>query len=263
MRNVLGVIAVTAAFGAGVSPVAAQPAGGAGMATLERMRRAYDGVWYNTLTFVQRTIVQQGANKPDTTTWYESLVGARLRIDMGDPALGNGALFTAETTYVVRNGALVRTNPSGNPFLPLIMGVYLQPVQQTARELALFGFDLSKATAGTWEGKPVSIVGAASPADTASAQFWVDERQLVVRVIGGVKGTGGADVRIGGYERVGRAWLGTRVSIVGPARSQIEEYSDWKVDAPISPQLFDLTAWKTAPHWAPRAVPGPPNQARR
>ncbi len=243
MRPALALLASLFALDA-----AAQPA--PGIAAVERMRRTYDGTWYQTLTFIQQTIVSRAGGKPDTTTWYESVSGARLRIDIGDPSLGNGVLYTADSAIVVRGGAVARRTGNGNPFLPLIMGVYVQPVAETVRQLRLFGFDLAKATTGTWEGRPVTIVGAASGSDTASAQFWIDdERQVVVRVRGAARGTGGADVHIGGYVRAGGGWLGTRVSIVGPTVSQIEEYSDWKVDVPLSEDLFDPAKWSTAPHW--------------
>lgn len=233
-------------------PLAAGAQSMGGTAILERMRRAYDGQWYNTLTFVQRTIVERPGAKADTTTWYESVMGTRLRIDVGDPSAGNGMMYTPDSTYVMRGGALARTLPSGNPFLPLIMGVYLKPVEQTAKEMTAFGVDVSKATRGTWEGRPVDIVGAASPSDTTSAQFWVDDRNLVVRVLGTLRGMGNADVRIGGYERVGAAWLGTRVSIIQNGRTQVEEYSDWKAGAPLSAELFEPSKWTSAPHWAPK-----------
>lgn len=223
-----------------------------GVAVLERMRQAYDGKWYNTLTFIQRTIIERPGAKADTTIWYETILGSRLRIDVGSPSAGMGMLYTADSTYVVRGGVLARALPNGNPFLPLIQGVYLQPVAQTAREIAAFGVDLSKATTGTWDGRRVDIVGASSTTDTTSAQFWVDDLNLVVRVLGTLKGMGNADVRIGGYERLGQAWLGTKVSIIQNGRTQIEEYSDWKAGMPVSPELFDLTRWMTAPHWAPK-----------
>jgi hypothetical protein len=232
--------------------VGAQADSRPGAAVLERMRRAYEGKWYNTLTFVQRTIIERPGQKSDTTTWYESVMGTTLRIDVGDPSLGNGMLYSPDSTLVVRNGVLTRSIGSGNPFLPLIMGVYLKPVAQTARELVAFGIDVSLATTGTWEGRPVAIVGAASPTDTTSGQFWVDDRNLVVRVLGTLRGMGNADVRIGGYERIGSAWLGTRVSIIQNGRTQVEEYSDWKAGVALSPDLFDVAKWKTAPHWAPK-----------
>jgi hypothetical protein len=237
---------------AATAPLSAQSSALPGVAVLERMRKAYDGKWYKTLTFVQRTIIERPGAKADTTTWYETLLGARLRIDVGFPSAGMGMLYTADSTYVMRQGILARATPTGNPFLPLIMGVYLQPVAQTARELGAFGIDVSKATVGSWEGRRVDIVGASSTADTTSAQFWVDDLNLVVRVLGTLRGMGNADVRIGGYERLGPAWLGTKVSIIQSGRTQVEEYTDWKANPAVSPELFDLTKWTTAPHWAPK-----------
>jgi hypothetical protein len=246
MKKLLFVLALSAAS------AGAQAVEDPGVQILARMKRAYDGKWYNTLTFVQRTIIERPGQKADTTIWYESVMRTTLRIDVGDPSLGNGMLYSPDSTLVVRNGVLARSIGSGNPFLPLSMGVYLKPPAQTARELIAFGIDVSKATTGTWEGKPVAIVGAASPSDTTSAQFWVDDRNLVVRVLGTLRGMGNADVRIGGYERVGAAWLGTRVSIIQNGRTQVEEYSDWKVGVALSPDLFDVAKWKTTPHWATR-----------
>ena len=53
------------------------------------------------------------------------------------------------------------------------------------------------------------------------------------------------------YERVGKGWLATKVSMYSRGvANQVEEYSNWKVDQPVSAQLFDLSAWTTAPHWA-------------
>ncbi len=223
-----------------------------GVQLLARMKAAYEGRWYSTLTFTQQTIVTRASGKPDTTTWYETLSGpARLRIDFGDPALGNGVLYTADSTKLMRDGMLRRTDPSGNPFLPLIMGVYLQPVDETVRQLHLFGFDLTRTTRGSYDGHGVLIVGTNEASDTTSAQFWIDaEQNIVRRVRGNVKGTGGADIHLDGYERVGQAWLATRISMVAAGRSQTEVYSDWKVNTVVPESLFDLAQWRTAAHWA-------------
>ena len=218
---------------------------------LERMRRAYEGKWYSTLTFTQRTIIARAGGVTDTTIWYEALSGpARLRIDFGPPAKGNGALFTADSTFLLRDGKLARTNAVGNPFLPLIMGVYLQPTTETVRQLTLFGFDLTRSGAARWEGRPVTIVGTTTTEDSISAQFWIDDdRQIVVRVRGAVRGTGGADIHVGGYQRVGDAWLATRVAIASRAQTQVEEYTDWKAGVPLAESLFDIAQWTTAVHW--------------
>ena len=49
------------------------------------------------------------------------------------------------------------------------------------------------------------------------------------------------DVHLGGYERVGNgAWLATKIEMFqNGVRRQTEEYSDWKVDVPVDPAMFD------------------------
>jgi len=94
-----------------------------GRELLDRMRSAYLGKWFETVTFTQQTI-QTRNGVTDTTTWYEALkTPDRLRIDFGDPKNGNGVLYTADSLYVVRGGQVTRTVPSGNPFLPFVIGV--------------------------------------------------------------------------------------------------------------------------------------------
>ena len=81
-----------------------------GVELLQRMHDAYDGKWYKTLTFVQKTTLTRPNGVVDTSTWYEALKSPdRLRIDFGDPAKGNGALYTADSLYVVRGGKITRT----------------------------------------------------------------------------------------------------------------------------------------------------------
>ena len=112
-----------------------------GNAVLERMKAAYKGKWYHTLTFGQKTTQIRGDGTVLTSTWHESLRhtsanGVRLRIYMGDLADGNGVLYTTDSSWRVQKGALVRTSADGNDFLPLIEGVYVQPVAKTAAEIA-------------------------------------------------------------------------------------------------------------------------------
>src|SRR5437763_10242959 len=142
-----------------------------GVELLTRMHDVYNGKWYKTLTFVQKTTVTRPNGVVDTSTWYESLRSPdRLRIDFGDPTKGNGALYTADSLYVVRAGKVTRALGSGNPFLPFVAGVYTQPVETTIRQLAPYKFDLSVIRSDTWQGKPVYVVGAKSPQDLDSPQ---------------------------------------------------------------------------------------------
>jgi hypothetical protein len=132
--------------------------------------------------------------------------------------------------------------------------VYVQPVAKTVKELDQMKVDMSRVRTGTWEGKPVWIVGASSAADSTSPQFWVDTgRKVLVRMILALApGQPPYDVHLGGYERVGKgAWLATKIEMFqGGVRRQAEEYSGWKVDVPVDPALFDPTKWSTARHWA-------------
>lgn len=256
LATVLLVPAASRLTAQGRSAPAAAPRTGADV--LEAMHAAYAGKWYHTLTFVQKTTLRRPDGAEVEQTWHETLrhtpqTGVQLRIDVGDLAAGNGIMFTADSTFRVRGGKAVQPVAHGNEFLPLIEGVYVQPVQRTMKELAQMKADLSRVGTGTWEGKPVWIVGAASASDTTSPQFWVDtDRKLLVRMIieSGASQTP-LDVHLGGYVRAGNGWLATKIEMFeGGVRRQAEEYSDWKVDVPIDPGLFDLSQWTTAPHWA-------------
>src|SRR5690348_10644558 len=126
------------------------PAPADGRAVLARMHDRYAGKWYGTLTFVQRTTRHLPNGTEQVSTWYEAQKGPRLRIDMGDPAQGNGALYTADSVYVMRGGKVARAIADGNPFLPLIAGVYLQPLDVTVAQLAPYKVNLAAVYQRDW-----------------------------------------------------------------------------------------------------------------
>jgi len=228
-----------------------------GRTVLQRMHDAYAGKWYKSLTFVQRTTTFDSARTPKYETWYETVADhdgrVVLRIDRGAPSEGNGVLYTADSLWSLRGGKLAAARPTGNPFLPLIQGVYVQPVDKTVRELKQTGVDLSKGYKTKYEGAGVTVIGAASAADSTSPQIWIDDaRNVLLRMMLSFSpNRPPTDVHLGGYERVGQGWLATKVSMyANGVPNQIEEYSNWKIDQPLSGQLFDVATWTTAPHWA-------------
>jgi hypothetical protein len=244
-------------LGAGTAPSSHAPA--TGREALEAMRRAYGGRWYTTLTFVQRTTRKDAQGKDTVETWFESLRytaagGTELRIDRGAPAEGNGVIYTARRTRVFRAGALSADRAGGNALLPLIEGVYLQPVATTVDELAPTGVDWSRPVLeGRWEERPVWILGAQAGDDARSPQVWVDvERKVVVRaLLVPVPGAPFMDVRIGRFVELGGGWLGTRCEfLVDGKLDQLEDYEDWKAGVTLSPALFDPAKFRTAKHWA-------------
>ena len=226
-----------------------------GTAVLERMRAAYDGKWYHTLTFAQKTTIfgKDGAKR--IQSWRESLRhtaahGTQLRIDVGDAANGNGVLYTADSSWRFQGGRLAAKNADGNAFLPLIEGVYVQPVAKTIAELAPTRVDLGKMRAGTWMAKPVWVVGVTSAADTTTPQFWVDvERQVVVRmIVTFVPGGDAYDVHLDDYVKAGGGMLATKISMfVKGAPVQMEDYADWRTDVPLPDSVFDVNAWVRGP----------------
>jgi hypothetical protein len=225
-----------------------------GRVLLARMHDRYAGRWFNTLTFVQRTTQRKPDGTSQVSTWYEALLGTRLRIDVGDPAAGNGALYTPDSLYVVRAGKVVRSMAEGNPFLPLIMGVYVQPVEVTAAQMAPLKVDLSRLRVQDWEGKPTYVVGSASPADTTSPQFWVEQDRLIVtRFLLPLFPTPDKrvqDVRLENNVAVGGGWLATKVRMLDEGNAvQTEEYSDWRAPVPLPATFFQVEHWSEGTHW--------------
>jgi len=254
----LRVAAVVAAVARVPASTVAQPAPKTGAEVLQRMHDAYAGRWYRTLTFVQKTTIRRRDGTDTVITWYESLRhtdahGTQLRIDMGDLSAGNGVLYTADSSWVVRGGKLTAARPNGNEFLPLIEGVYMQPVTRTVKELDSAKIDMQRVSRGDWQGRPAWIVGASSPTDSTATQFWIDiGRNVVVRMLLSPSGAGPAlDIHLDGYVPLERGWLATKIVMTeGGKPRQSEEYSDWKANVPLSDELFSVEKWTDAPHWA-------------
>lgn len=230
-----------------------------GAAVLQQMHDAYAGKWYNTLRFVQKTTQYRPDGSAVISTWYETLRqtpnATQLRIDFGDPHLGNAVLYTADSSWRFREGKLASAAASGNEFLPLIEGVYVQPVAQTVAELKSTKVDMSRVADGTWNGKPVKIIGVSNASDASAPQIWVEtERNLVVRMImAGNSPADAMDVHLEDFVKAGEGWLATKVTMsVGGKPRQTEEYADWRVGMDLPEAMFSLTNWITPVHWAYR-----------
>lgn len=241
-----------------VRPVAAQATPKTGAEVLQRMHDAYAGKWYRTLTFVQKTTIRRRDGTDTVITWYESLRytdthATQLRIDQGDLSAGNGVLYTADSSWLVRGGKLAAARPNGNEFLPLIEGVYMQPVARTMKDLDSAKIDMQRVSRADWQGRPAWIVGAASPSDSTSTQFWVDvERNVVVRMLLSPGGTGPMlDIHLDGYVPLAGGWLATKIVMTqGGQPRQAEEYSAWKANVPLDDDLFAVEKWMHARHWS-------------
>ncbi len=253
----LALVLLSPALSSAARAQASPPA--TGRDALEAMRAAYGPErWFTTLTFTQATTQHRPDGRDTISTWYESLRytearGTQLRIDVGEPSDGNGVLYSPDSLWAFRRGAQVAARPGGNALLPLVEGAYVQSVARTVAELAPTKVDLSRPVVmGSWNDRPVWIVGAAAAGDTASPQFWVDTAtKAVVRAIfSPVAGVPVMDMRLLKLEPVGGGWLATRCEFwVGGQLRQVEEYQNWRAGVDLAPGLFDPATFSTAPHW--------------
>src|SRR5688572_24064899 len=138
------------------------------------MRERYQGRWYETLTFVQKTTLPNGK----VETWYEALSApGKLRIDIAPLDSQRTLLFRNDSLYEFRGGQRVAARELVHPLMVLGFDVYLQPDSVTIAKLRGLGYDLSRLHETTWRGRPTYVVGAAA-GDTTSRQFWIDKERL-------------------------------------------------------------------------------------
>lgn len=229
-------------FGSACSrPAARVPAEdpGSAAALLAAMHDRYADTRFETLTFVQQTVMHRPDGRVDTMTWYEAMVPGKLRIDVAPIEAGNGAL--------------AGSRPDVNTLAVLLSDVFTQPPARTAAVLDSLGFDLTKLREDTWNGRPAYVVGADAGEERA-AQFWVDRKHLyAVRLAEpvGPDRSHTMDVHFGGYRAVGDAWIETEILIyVDGALRQAEYYTNIRPDVPLDPALFDTTRWRVeTPYW--------------
>jgi hypothetical protein len=215
------------------------------------MHKKYDGKWYKTLTFVQKTTNYKPDGTSQVSTWYEAMsVPGKLRIDITPLENGRGILFLDGTQHVFNKGALTRSQPFVHPLLVLGFDVYAQPVETTVKQLKDLGMDLSVLHEDTWQGKPVYVVGARA-GDLTTPQFWVDKKNLYfVRLIepGGKDKKQTSEIQFNKYQKVkGGGWVSAEVIFnVDGKTATTEEYTDIQTDVKLDEKLFDPNKWSEA-----------------
>jgi hypothetical protein len=126
---------------------------------LARMHDRWQGKWFRTFTFVQRTTFP---DRP-AQTWYETIENpGRLRIDFGPVDSMNSAIIKNDSVYPFKHGQPAGGHPYPNTLGLVLSDVYAQPVAETAAQLERHGVDLSKLRADTLRGQPVWVIGAAA-----------------------------------------------------------------------------------------------------
>ena len=220
---------------------------------LTAMRSRYDGKWYSTLTFTQKTSRLAPDGKWNVQTWYEAMkVPGRLRIDFDPISKGNGVIYTRDSAFAANNGRVLPGQASINPLLLLGFDVYANAPARTAALLRKEGYNLTRVHADTFQGRPMIVVGARA-GDMHTKQFWVDaERLYFVRTLEPAPrdSTKVQDVRFVSYQREGDAWLAARVEIHTDGKLVFfEDYSGIRTNVALDDDLFEPSKWKSAKHW--------------
>ncbi len=208
------------------------------------MHDRYAGSWYRTLTFEQQSITHKPDSTDSTEVWQEAMLSpGRLRIDMGDPAAGKGALFVNGREYLYHDGKLVKELDRLNPLLVLGFDVYRQPVEITMGQLKALHFDVATMHEEEWNGRGVFVIGA-KLGDLHTTQFWIDKEHLYfVRMLEpdekDAKRT--QEFRFDDYQQAaGGGWLAEHVLMYSDGKLVFEEkYSKVRINPALSQDLFD------------------------
>ena len=232
-----------------IVPVYAQKIENAGQ-LISAMRKKYEGKWYKTLVFAQKTTTF----KPDGTTqngiWYEALsMPGKLRIDFDPIQSGSGIIYSNGVNNTFKDGKLSNSQPQNHALLALGFDVYFQPVNATLEQLKKMKIDLSVLREDTWQGKPVYVVGAKA-ADLRSPQFWIDRKNLYfVRLVQpvGKDGASVQEIEFNKYRKVkGGGWIAPEVVfIVNGKRVFLEEYYGIRTNIKLDDNLFDPEKFMT------------------
>jgi len=207
---------------------------------VKRMYARYHGKWYSGLTFVQTTELYRNDSLKKTVIWHEaSLFPGKLRIDIGPISDGNALLFRNDSLYNFRKGKLVSSRKDDDDLSFLLGGLYFLNWGTVTKKFQKYGYDLSKFCTGTWQDKPVLIIGAATP-DERVTQLWIDKKDLfVVRMIK-YEGNAKEEGRFDNHIRIGDGWTETHCTFYRNDKLiQIEKYSDCKTMTDPDPLLFD------------------------
>src|SRR5687767_1770716 len=136
---------VSSPAGAAAPPATQSVAVTDGESLIRAMHAKYSNRWPRTVTYTQTTslIGQTGANNDQSLYQALSLPG-KLRIDYGNPDLGNGLLYRSDSSYQFANGRVARATAGFNELLLLTHDVYHQAPEVTVSVLRSLGYQMSR-----------------------------------------------------------------------------------------------------------------------
>jgi len=217
---------------------------------LAAMKKRYEGKWYKTLTFEQKTTNYKPDGTSEAHIWYEAFtMPGKLRIDITPLEKGDGVIFADGRIYPFRDGKLGNARDFVHPLLVLGFDVYGQPVEKTAEQLKGLGIDLSVVHEEPWQGSTAIVVGA-KQGDLTTPQFWIDKKNLVfTRLIqaAGKDKKSIQETQFNNYQKAkGGGWVSAEVKFFVDGKiATTEEYTNIQTNKALSPDLWNPDKWMT------------------
>ena len=221
-----------------------------GEEVLAAMKKRYEGKWYKTLTFEQKTTNYKPDGTSESHTWYEAfMMPGKLRIDITPLEKGDGVIFADGRIYPFRDGKLGNARDFVHPLLVLGFDVYGQPVETTLAQLKGLDIDMSVVHEEPWQDGTAIVVGA-KQGDLNTPQFWIDKKNLVfVRLfqLAGKDKKSVQETQFNNYQKAkGGGWVSAEVKFYSDGKlATTEEYTKIQTGKPLSSDLWNPDKWMT------------------
>lgn len=214
------------------------------------MHKKYQGKWYKTLVFAQKTTTFKSDGTTQNGIWFEALsMPGKLRVDYDPLESGGGVIYANGINNTFKDGKLLNSRPVDHALLVLGFDVYFQPVETTLGQIKKMKVDTSVLREDTWQNRDVYVVGAKQD-DLRSPQFWIDKKNLYfVRLIQpvGKDGASVQEIEFNKSQKVkGGGWIAPEVVfIVNGKRVFLEDYYGIRTNIELDENLFDPKQWMT------------------
>jgi hypothetical protein len=216
-----------------------------GATVVRQMNDKYQGAWFATARFSQKTTTYDADGKPSVEMWYERIqLPGKLRIDIGSAQGGDAMILVDGQLHTFKAGNEVDNRPLVSLALLLGFDAYMQSPDATVAQLQHEGINTARVHEESWQGRPVFVVGA-DAGDNRSPQFWVGkDRLLVLRIIQPSRKDPAAtsDIRFLDFRDQRRGVIAARIEVYQKDRLVMsEEYSDIETDIPLAAAWFDAS----------------------
>lgn len=220
---------------------------------LKAMKKRYQGKWFSSFTFIQKTIRYKDGKAGKPSLWHEAIqYPNKFRIDFGDLKEGNSVVFAADSGYRFRQGKLVGKRYDPQYFLLMKGGLYHRKLKECLSILKKGGYQTNLFHKNTYKGRPVYVIGA-KKGDLKTPQFWIDKEHFyVVRRMRANRRKANSilDVQYQNHKATGGGWVEQTVRFeVDGKLVQIEEYTKIDTSPRLPKSFFNPTQFGKA-HWA-------------